>query len=338
MRTRPWEPARFLVLFITGVWGVHGANAQWKLQCADPAIGDAVVSYSPLYGRANMSDSAWNDQTWAFAEYGPITALELYHSGSGWHDPFIGWHAGGELKGVRPTYGNATNDDALLLGARRPHQPASFALQPGEKIVRVELQHDSVMRWMAFVTQLGRRFEWGFKDRENATSDADYAPRDGAYLAAVRGYEGKQLPKALGGYKKRYIIQIGFAWAMPTCGGYKWREPQPEQLQPQQQAAFVNSLFDSLVSYGDDGGSGGGETAGSVAAAPGPKEAQARSPAPALAPVVRLPVAPPPVAAAPPPATARAPGPSPALAPPQISICTAPVTKQRACGGDPARL
>jgi hypothetical protein len=163
--------------------------------------------------------------------------------------------------------------------------------------------------------QLGRRFEWGFKDRENATSDADYAPRDGAYLAAVRGYEGKQLPKALGGYKKRYIIQIGFAWAMPTCGGYKWREPQPEQLQPQQQAAFVNSLFDSLVSYGDDGGSGGGETAGSVAAAPGPKEAQARSPAPALAPVVRLPVAPPPVAAAPPPATARAPGPSPALAP-----------------------
>lgn len=76
----------------------------------------------------------------------------------------------------------------------------------------MDLQHDDVMRWMAFSTNLGRRFEWGFKDHPGATSYVDAAPRDGAYLAAVRGYEGKQLPKELGGYKKRYIIQIGFAW------------------------------------------------------------------------------------------------------------------------------
>lgn len=51
---------------------------------------------------------------------------------SGWHDPYIGWHEGGEFKGVRPTYGAVTNDAELLLGARRPHQPMNFTLRPGE--------------------------------------------------------------------------------------------------------------------------------------------------------------------------------------------------------------
>jgi hypothetical protein len=37
-----------------------------------------------------MSDSAWHDDTWAFMQYGPITAMEVYNSGDGWVDPFIG--------------------------------------------------------------------------------------------------------------------------------------------------------------------------------------------------------------------------------------------------------
>lgn len=75
--------------------------------------------------------------------------------------------------------------------------------------MHVELQHDNVVRWIAFVTQTGRRFEWGFKDfTDNETNIVEDAPRDGAYLAAFRGFEGKQLPKELGGYKKRYLIQV----------------------------------------------------------------------------------------------------------------------------------
>jgi hypothetical protein len=61
-----------------------------SLSSAAPALGDAVIAYSPLYGRANMSDSAWHDDTSAFQAYGPITAIEVYHSGDGWHDPYIG--------------------------------------------------------------------------------------------------------------------------------------------------------------------------------------------------------------------------------------------------------
>jgi len=41
-----------------------------------------------LYGRANISDSAWHDDTAAFKEYGPITAMEVYRS-ERWHDPYI---------------------------------------------------------------------------------------------------------------------------------------------------------------------------------------------------------------------------------------------------------
>lgn len=38
------------------------------LNPAAPAKGDPVIAYSPLYGQANMSDSAWHDDTWAFNE------------------------------------------------------------------------------------------------------------------------------------------------------------------------------------------------------------------------------------------------------------------------------
>ncbi|KAI8468130.1 MAG: hypothetical protein J3K34DRAFT_20174 [Monoraphidium minutum] len=122
-----------LLLFAQALLAIHGARAQeWELRCADPARGDPVVAYGPLYGQPNASDSAWHDDTRAFMAHGPITAMELYHSGSGWHDPYIGFHPGGEFKGVRPTYGNVTNDDDLLFGARRPHQPFAFSLRPGE--------------------------------------------------------------------------------------------------------------------------------------------------------------------------------------------------------------
>jgi hypothetical protein len=40
---------------------------------ADPALGDPVIAYTPLYGHRNLTDSAWHDDTWAFMEYGPIT-------------------------------------------------------------------------------------------------------------------------------------------------------------------------------------------------------------------------------------------------------------------------
>jgi hypothetical protein len=88
--------------------------------------------------------------------------------------------------------------------ARAPHPP----LQP-QAIVRVDLQHDHVMRWMSFTTSKGYTYEWGFKDNANTTAATITPPREGAYLAAFRGYEGKQLPPELGGYKKRYIIQVG---------------------------------------------------------------------------------------------------------------------------------
>lgn len=176
---------------------------------AGPSLGDPVISYSPLYGHENLTDSAWHDDTWAFMEYGPITgqrmvnnavkvnasfsigtatclltrnsnctwpccckairgthyispdihathttdahrlllasvlhaflpfvptatAVSLYKS-ERWHDPYIGWHDGGELKGIQPTYGpNMTNDMDLLFGAKKPHVPYNFTLKPGE--------------------------------------------------------------------------------------------------------------------------------------------------------------------------------------------------------------
>ncbi|GBF89996.1 tyrosine serine phosphatase [Raphidocelis subcapitata] len=214
-----------LVLFAVGTGSSEAAQQDgWHLLCAPPAKGDPVIAYTDLYGRANLSDSAWHDDTWAFNEYGPITALSMFHSGNGWHDPFIGFHPGGEFKGIQPTYGNTSNDFDLLFGAKKPHQPFNFTLQPGEMITRVDLQHDSVMRYMAFTTQWGRRYEWGFKDMPGVESYTAYAPREGAYLAAFRGFEGKQLPPELGGYKKRYIVQIGFVWAMSRCSQFDWSQ------------------------------------------------------------------------------------------------------------------
>ncbi|GBF88704.1 tyrosine serine phosphatase [Raphidocelis subcapitata] len=227
-----------LALMALAAGQASARSLDWQLQCAAPAKGDPVIAYSDLYGRPNISDSAWHDDTWAFMEYGPITAMEVYHSGNGWHDPYIGFHPGGEFKGVRPSYGGVTNDLDLLFGARKPHQPFAFALEPGEKIVKVELQHDSVMRWMAFTTNLGHRYEWGFKDQPDAESYVIEAPRPGAYLAAIRGFEGKQLPKELGGYKKRYIIQLGFVWAMPACSGYEWVDARPVGF-----GGFLSGLF-----------------------------------------------------------------------------------------------
>ena len=220
-----------------------------------------------------MSDSAWHDDTAAFLEHGPITAMQVFHSGDGWRDPYIGFHPGGEFKGIQPSYGGVTNDQELLFGARKPHKMLNWTLEPGEKMVKVELQHSDVMRWMAFTTSAGRRFEWGFKDAPGAETFVIEPPREGAYLAAFRGYEGKQLPKELGGYKKRYIVQVGFVWAMPECGaGYEWEEPSAAD--PGALGGLFNGLF---------GGFGQRRTP------PG-----ARPPAPAFAPVTRLSVTPPP--------------------------------------------
>lgn len=55
---------------------------------AAPAKGDPVVWYSRLYGRPNITDSAWHDDTPAFLEHGPITAMEMFRS-ERWHDPYI---------------------------------------------------------------------------------------------------------------------------------------------------------------------------------------------------------------------------------------------------------
>jgi hypothetical protein len=81
-----------------------------------PALGDAVVAYSPLYGRANMSDSAWHDDTRAFQAYGPITAMEVYHSGDGWHDPYIGW-GGVKRRGVGQVLSSRKRAGMQLKGA-----------------------------------------------------------------------------------------------------------------------------------------------------------------------------------------------------------------------------
>ena len=82
------------------------------------------------------------------------------------------------------------------------------------------------MRWIQFTTNAGRAFEWGFKDVPGRQEITATAPRDGAYLAAFRGFEGKPLPPELGGYKKRYIIQLGFVWAMRRCTAFEYTPPR----------------------------------------------------------------------------------------------------------------
>lgn len=91
--------------------------------------------------------------------------------------------------------------DANLMGARKPHVPADFVLEPNELIVKIELQWDIIsMRYVKFWTNKGRTFEWGFPDVPGATVAVSTPPVPGAYLAGFRGFEGK--PRA-GISKKR---------------------------------------------------------------------------------------------------------------------------------------
>jgi hypothetical protein len=62
-----------------------------------PTRFDPIVSNSTLYGRPNMSDSVWHDDTWAHKRWGPISRLTLYKAwyyDGEWHDP-------GEFKGIQ---------------------------------------------------------------------------------------------------------------------------------------------------------------------------------------------------------------------------------------------
>jgi hypothetical protein len=57
-------------------------------------------------------------------------------------------HPGGEFKGIQPVYGtNGTNDQDLLFGARRPHKPFNFTLEPGE--VRGRGGQGGIACWVA---------------------------------------------------------------------------------------------------------------------------------------------------------------------------------------------
>jgi hypothetical protein len=182
--------------------------------------------------------------------------------------------------------------------------------------VRIDLQHDHVMRWMAFTTSKGAAYEWGFKNHPNTTAVTALPPREGAYLAAFRGYEGKQLPPSLGGYKKRYIIQVGFVWAMPTCSRYEWASDE------------ASSSFEGLVTYG------GRATPGAVPPPTAP-------PAPAIAPVVPLGIEPAPAAqaapAAPPPAPGAVAGPGSVTLLPGAAVDDPQQVQQAAAAGQVVR-
>jgi hypothetical protein len=45
-----------------------------------------------------------------------------------------------------------------------------------------------------FTTNKGRTLSWGFKDVTGATKAVAEAPVPGAYVAAIRGFEGKPAP------------------------------------------------------------------------------------------------------------------------------------------------
>jgi hypothetical protein len=51
-----------------------------------------------------------------------------------------------------------------------------------------------VARYAVFTTSKGRALSWGFKDVEGATKAVVSAPVPGAYVAAIRGFEGKPAP------------------------------------------------------------------------------------------------------------------------------------------------
>eukprot|EP00879_Flechtneria_rotunda_P015909 GHRR01016637.1.p1 GENE.GHRR01016637.1~~GHRR01016637.1.p1 ORF type:complete len:173 (+),score=25.65 GHRR01016637.1:1128-1646(+) len=116
----------------------------------------------------------------------------------------------------RGTWLYSARDD-LLIGANRPHFPKNCTLYKDEAIVRVEIQWDHIMRWFNFTTNLGRGFAWGFDKVPGTRKVVVDAPAPGAYVAAFRGYEGKPLPKEQGGFKDRYISQLGVVWAQREC-------------------------------------------------------------------------------------------------------------------------
>ncbi len=64
---------------------------------AAPSKDDPIVSKSNLFGRPNLNDSVWHDDTWAHHKYGPISRLTLYKA---WYYDGL-WHNPGELKGIQ---------------------------------------------------------------------------------------------------------------------------------------------------------------------------------------------------------------------------------------------
>lgn len=85
---------------------------------------------------------------------------------------------------------------------------ASFCWLLLQHFVRVEVQYDTVMRFIKFTTNHGRDAGWGFPNVKGAFTNVTAAPTPGSYLAAIWGQEGKQLPPAQGGYKKRCVKAV----------------------------------------------------------------------------------------------------------------------------------
>lgn len=188
------------------------------LGCTVAAASDNLVGMTTFMGNRNITDSIWHDELPHFRQHGPLSKLTLYRAffyDGIWHDP-------GELKGMQFWYGpkqqppiyTYLDGDANLFGARKPHLPQEFTLAPDELITKVELQWDPIsMRYAVFTTNKGRALSWGFKDVAGATTAVAEAPVKGAYLAAIRGFEGKPAPVS----KKRYILQVSLVWAVPSC-------------------------------------------------------------------------------------------------------------------------
>eukprot|EP00879_Flechtneria_rotunda_P027283 GHRR01029224.1.p1 GENE.GHRR01029224.1~~GHRR01029224.1.p1 ORF type:complete len:228 (+),score=10.75 GHRR01029224.1:49-684(+) len=178
--------------------------------CRVGQANDAIIGQTPFFGNRNTSDSIWHDEMWAFRKYGPISKITAYQAtfyDGVWHDP-------GELKGFQFWYGpdlmppiyKYEDGDENLMGARKPHIPAEFVLRTGEQITQVELQWDPVsMRNVRLWTNEGRVFAWGFPNVTGATTAMATAPVPGAYMAAMRGFEGKPRPVS----KKRYGSVLG---------------------------------------------------------------------------------------------------------------------------------
>ncbi|WIA17009.1 hypothetical protein OEZ85_013919 [Tetradesmus obliquus] len=206
---------------MTLVCSISAVQAQFfgRRTCTVAQGNDALVGQTQLLGNRNISDSIWHDQIPFFRKYGAIskiTAYKAYDYDGLNHDP-------GELKGFQFWYGpnqqppiyKYEDGDANLMGARKPHVPADFELEAGELITKVELQWDIIsMRYVKFTTNTGRTWDWGFPGVAGAYTAVSEAPVAGAYLAGMRGFEGK--PRA-GISKKRYLIQVAFVWALPTC-------------------------------------------------------------------------------------------------------------------------